>query len=271
MILLALVISLLASLVTAGGSNGNPPIVNLGYVKYQGWVNETSGIKYFQGMRFAQAPIGELRWRAPVPIEYDPRFTGQTLNATAEGAVCMQGFPVYGAKSLYNDLPASEDCLFADVLAPVNPVSDLIPVIVHIHGGGYTEGYNGYASRGEALVNRSNGNVLYVELQYRLGLYGFLGGGAIAQNGDRNTGLLDQRAGLDWIQRHISRFGGDPDKVMITGTILCPEIADTNSGLSAGAGSVAYQMIAGGGYDQPPFRAVYSQSPWWQVLLNDSS
>jgi carboxylesterase type B len=200
----------------AGGASGGPPT----YVKYQGFVNETSGIKYFLGMRYAQAPIGELRWRKPVPVEYDPQYTGQTINATAEGAVCMQGYPVYFLTSNYNDLPASEDCLFADVLAPVNPVSDLIPVIVHIHGGGYTEGYNGYASRGEALVNRSDGNVLYVEIQYRLGMYGFLGGGPIGENGDKNAGLLDMRAGLDWIQRHISRFGGDPDKVTITGNLF---------------------------------------------------
>jgi Carboxylesterase family len=69
-------------------------------------------------------------------VEYDPQYTGQILNATAERPVCMQGFPVEFPVSGENDLPASEDCLFADVLAPVDPESDLVPVIVHIHGRG---------------------------------------------------------------------------------------------------------------------------------------
>jgi carboxylesterase type B len=92
-------------------------------------------------------------------------------------------------------------------------------------------------------------------VQYRLGIFGFLGGSAIAQYGDLNAGLLDQRLALDWVQRNIRPFGGDPAKVTIWGG-------------SAGGGSVTYQLIAGGGYDDPPFSAAIAEYPWWQRELS---
>ena len=61
------------------------------------------------------------------------------------------------------------------------------------------------------------GNMIYVSMQYRLGLFGFLSGAQIAQDGVLNAGLLDQRAALDWVQRNIAAFGGDPSKVTIWG------------------------------------------------------
>ena len=64
---------------------------------------------------------------------------------------------------------------------------------------------------------RANGSFVWVSIQYRLGLFGFLAGRDIYDNGDLNTGLLDQRAALEWVQRHISAFGGDPARVTITG------------------------------------------------------
>jgi carboxylesterase type B len=96
---------------------------------------------------------------------------------------------------------------------------------------------------GNALVFQSNGNLIYVSIQYRLGAYGFLGGAELTENGVANAGLLDQRAALGWVQRHISAFGGDPSKVTIIGG-------------SAGGGSVMDQMILYGGVNNPPFRAV---------------
>lgn len=96
------------------------------------------------------------------------------------------------------------------------------------------------------MVNASSGNIIYVSIQYRLGLFGFLGGAEVAQNGVLNAGLLDQRAALDWVQRNIRGFGGDPSKVTIWGG-------------SAGGGSVTYQLIAGGAYDEPPFSAAIAE------------
>ena len=150
----------------------------------------------------------------------------------------------------------SEDCLILDVLTPIQPKSDRLPVMVQIHGGGYTEG-NAQSYPGDAMVNSSDSGLIYVSMQYRLGLFGFLGGSQVADNGVLNAGLLDQRAALDWVQRNIRAFGGDPSKVTIWGG-------------SAGGGSVTYQLMAGGGYDEPPFSAAIAEYPWWQPFLNQS-
>ena len=84
---------------------------------------------------------------------------------------------------------------------------------------------------------------MWVSLQYRLSAYGFLSSEEIRDDGNANGGLLDQRSALQWIQRHIAAFGGDPSRVTIWGN-------------SAGGGSVMNQMILYGGAPDPPFRAV---------------
>lgn len=152
----------------------------------------------------------------------------------------------------------SEDCLILDVLVPAKPELRSLPIMVQIHGGGYTKGNAAYSYPGDAMVNASNGQLIYVSIQYRLGSFGFLGGSDVAQNGALNAGLLDQRAALDWVRRNIRAFGGDPAKVTLWGG-------------SAGGGSVTYQLIAGGGYDDPPFGAAIAEYPWWQPFLNAST
>jgi carboxylesterase type B len=112
---------------------------------------------------------------------------------------------------------------------------------------GYTLGSSETVAPGNALVYQSQGSLIYVSIQYRLGAYGFLGGAEVTENGVANAGLLDQRAALLWVQRHISQFGGDPSKVTIIGG-------------SAGGGSVTDQMILYGGVNNPPFRAVIAGS-----------
>jgi carboxylesterase type B len=197
------------------------PVVDLGYVKYAGGHNATTGINYYRGIRYAESPTGDLRWREPVPIEQNASYTDQTIDATQYGPGCYQGTPYWSGPP--NPAPLgvsvqSEDCLLLDVLVPVKPISSHLPVMVQIHGGGYTEGSSYTVAPGDALVNASNGGMIYVQIQYRLGMWGFLGGNEIAENGVRNAGLYDQRAALDWVQRHISEFGGDPAMVAIIGT-----------------------------------------------------
>jgi len=194
------------------------PIVDLGYVKYEGFQNATIGINYFRGIRYAQSPSGNLRWRAPVPIEKSNNYNGQTLPASQYGPACFQAVPVWLPlpPDTYAPYGQSEDCLLLDVLVPTKPVSASLPVMVQIHAGGYVVG-SSTTVPGDALVNRSDGNLIYVQLQYRLGMFGFLGGSQIKNDGDRNAGLLDQRVAIEWVQRHISKFGGDPSKITIAG------------------------------------------------------
>lgn len=124
---------------------------------------------------------------------------------------------------------------------PDQPIFSHLPVVVQIHGGGYNIG-SSLTSDGTQFTAVANGSLIYVQIQYRLGLYGFLSSRDIRQDGTANAGLLDQRAALEWVQRHISAFGGDPDKVTIWGG-------------SAGGASVAYQMALHAGDLAPPFRA----------------
>lgn len=229
--------------------------MDLGYVKYTGYYNETSGINYYRGIPYAQPPLGDLRWRRPQPIEEENNFNGQTFSAVNSAPVCIQGIPA-SLTLLLASLPLnqSEDCLALDVLVPAKPVSARLPVVVQIHPGGYVLGEAGLVP-GDALVYAAQGQIIYVSIQYRLGMFGFLAGSEIMENGEANAGLLDQREALDWVQRNIVHFGGDSSKVTIWGG-------------SAGGGSVAYQLIAGGAVDKPPFRAAIAEYPWWQPLMN---
>lgn len=163
------------------------------------------------------------------------------VDATSQGPICVHGFPGWRLTNTTVLPIGKEDCLLLDVVTPAAPKSSKLPVMVQIHGGGYAQG-NSEFYPGYALVNASQGNMIYVTMQYRLSAYGFLGGAEVRRQGAANAGLLDQRAALNWIQRHISAFGGDPDQVTIIGG-------------SAGGGSVMLHMTLYGGVASPPFRA----------------
>ncbi|EKG12270.1 Carboxylesterase type B [Macrophomina phaseolina MS6] len=251
-------------------SAAGPPSANLGYVTYTGYTKETAQINYFYGIPYAQPPLGDLRWRAPRPIEVSNSFTGRTINASTPAPICYQSAPIslaeageetfqdsFGPEYYRQDLAQSEDCLVINVKAPQHPDSDSLPVVVMLHGGGYTLGSPEMISPGDAIVHKANGSIIYVEVQYRLGFFGFLAGAEVSEQGDLNVGLLDQRAALDWVQRHIKAFGGDPSRVTIWGG-------------SAGGGSVTFQLTAGGAFDQPPFSAAIPEYPWWTPMLRKS-
>ena len=159
----------------------------------------------------------------PIELGNSTSF-GKALNATTQGPQCVQGSPawidalpaVFGnALFASASLPTSEDCLILDVFAPSNATSQDLPVLLMIHGGGYTLG-NGANAGGPNFVTSSNGNIIFVSIQYRLGAYGFLASDDVVEDGTPNAALLDQRAAIDWVHRHISAFGGDPDKVLAT-------------------------------------------------------
>ncbi|KAJ3523491.1 hypothetical protein NM208_g12428 [Fusarium decemcellulare] len=223
-------------------------------VKYLGIQNVTSGVNTFFGIRYAQAPVGKLRWRAPVPIKRR-RGAEKVIDATVAGPACLQSTAGWRVDSDF-PIPQGEDCLSLTIQTPSEPASDKLPVMVLIHGGGYLAGSSVYTS-GDSLVHQSNGGMVFVSIQYRLGALGFLGGDEIKKDGTWNAGLLDQRAALEWIRKNIHYFGGDPSKVTITGS-------------SAGGGSVAMQMIMFGGKPKnPPFQAAIPEFPWWTPTYDD--
>ena len=115
----------------------------------------------------------------------------------------------------------SEDCLFLDVFVPEDVLSKAgqgygAPVLVWIYGGGYTGGQKNYNPAGllAASGNSSNGDVIYVAMNYRLGATGWMGGPSYqAEGGVSNLGLYDQRFALEWVQENIHLFGGDKNRV----------------------------------------------------------
>ncbi|KAF5359758.1 hypothetical protein D9756_003025 [Leucocoprinus leucothites] len=256
------------------------PIVDLGYAKYQGSVNNQTGKVEFLGIRFAAAPTGPLRWREPQP----PRPTSGIQKADTAPNRCWEAgqgnqptapFHLDSHNSVTKSharhqkraaIPDfSEDCLFLNVVAPASarPGSHL-PVVVWIHGGGYMAGSaSGFSGNdvfdGDDLVREAGDGAVAVIIQYRLGVFGFLAGQKVHQRGILNAGLYDQQFALQWVQSHISKFGGDPGKVTIWGE-------------SAGAGSVLQHVIANNGNTHPPlFRAAITSSTFLpsQYAYND--
>ncbi|KAF1991501.1 carboxylesterase family protein [Aulographum hederae CBS 113979] len=160
------------------------------------------------------------------------------------------------------DPRATEDCLFLDVVVPRKAFESAgqsngsgAPVLVWIYGGGYVNGEKGRFNSGDpaGLLSRSastqNQDMIYVSLNYRLGAFGWLSGSLIAENGVANAGLYDQRFALEWVQKKIHLFGGDPQHVTVIGE-------------SAGGGSIMHQTTAYGGTRGPaPFQRAIPQSP----------
>ncbi|KAK1636801.1 Alpha/Beta hydrolase protein [Colletotrichum phormii] len=210
--------------------------VDLGYARYAG-NSLPSGVNQFLGMRYAASPIGNLRWRAP----QDPEPKEGTTDAIDFGPICL------GTDVTYPTSGQDEDCLYANVWSPTNATADSkLPVWLFIQGGGYTSNANPNWN-GSQVVDVSGKNIVFVNFNYRVGLWGFLASERVRKDGELNVGLLDQRLMMKWVQTHISKFGGDPNHVVI-------------HGLSAGAGSVALQLAAYGGRDEKLFAGAMSES-----------
>lgn len=155
--------------------------------------------RQFLGIRYAEPPVGELRWALPQPVA----DTDETLDATEPGAACPQA-PSVG--------DMNEDCLFLNVTAPRSPSSEPLPVVVWWHGGGYTSGAgSGY----DAQRFAEQGNVIVVTVNYRLGMFGYLGLPGLEGSG--NFGLADQLLALKWANDNAAAFGGDADNVTVMG------------------------------------------------------
>ncbi|KAL1675613.1 Alpha/Beta hydrolase protein [Schizophyllum commune] len=241
---------------TAPGVSSAGPLVDLGYAKYEGIADENTGTTRFLGMRYAVPPTGNLRFRAPIAPLPDP--DAPTLNADAYPPMCACGEMGFAPEALppATQSRQSEDCLFLNVFVPGNlsssPPSSPKPVLVWIHGGGYhtgsSSGYpGGKPYDGDDLIRAARqgrtdgagGEIVVVTIQYRLGVFGFLAGKEVKEDGVLNAGLLDQQLALQWVQEHIAKFNGDPSDVTIWGQ-------------SAGAGSVLHHIIANGGQTTPP-------------------
>ncbi|KUI62235.1 Cholinesterase [Cytospora mali] len=219
--------------------NTTAPTVDLGY-------------EIYTGIRYAAPPTRELRWQKP----HAPALNrSQTISATDYPPRCPQSphAPLPEGYNFTESGLGNEDCLFLSVFA--RPGARGLPVMVWIHGGGYGTGQGD--NEFWELLNTNVNDFILVLIQYRLGAFGFLSSeDLVSHGGTPNVGLYDIHFSLEWVQNHIEAFGGDNQRVTI-------------SGESAGAGAVMLMTMAnGGGEGTSLFTNAIVASPYLPMQWN---
>ncbi|RMJ17199.1 hypothetical protein CDV36_003160 [Fusarium kuroshium] len=220
----------------------SPPVATVKNGSYQGVHSTGYNQDFFLGIPYAQAPVGDLRFRNP--RSYDKTWKGNR-EAIKYSPACVG----YGPSQIGYD--TSEDCLYLNVIRPSGYEKKKLPVAVWIHGGGYVQGSGVDLRYNLSFIVEQSVNIghpiVAVSINYRLSAWGFLNSAEFFEQGDSNMGLRDQRLSLHWIHENIAVFGGDPSKVTIWGQ-------------SAGAASVGAQILAYNGRDDGLFRAAIMES-----------
>lgn len=198
---------------TAGNAVADPATLrNTALGRVEGFTG-TDGSHTWLGLPYAQAPVGELRWRAPRPAT---AWSG-TLSALRPPPPCSQ--PARNTAAIVG----AEDCLYLNIHAPAGAAatqSARLPVMVWIHGGANLRGSGGDY---DGSILAASQNVVVVTLNYRLGILGWFSHPALRaqavtpEDASGNYGTLDQILALRWVREHIVHFGGDPDRVTVFG------------------------------------------------------
>jgi para-nitrobenzyl esterase len=215
----------------------------------QGLVAGTAGrlaaVRVYRGIPYAAAPSGDLRWNPPQPAA---AWSG-VRRAMEPGNACPQ--PPFPTNGIYGPTPPpiGEDCLNLNIWTPAKTADERLPVMVWIHGGGFVHGTGaaiGYD--GETLASHG---VVVVTINYRLGVFGLLALPELAAESPHhsagNYGLLDQIAALEWVQRNIAAFGGDPARVTIFGQSAGAESVNVLMASPLAAGLFSRAIAESGG------------------------
>ncbi|GAA0462575.1 carboxylic ester hydrolase [Paractinoplanes deccanensis] len=201
-----LIVVIAAVALFAGGApapapaRGGAEIVRTDAGLLRGTVHD--GYRTFEGVPYAAPPTGERRWRAPQPVA---RWRG-VRSAEAPGAACKQNGLGFGQPT-----SGDEDCLYVGVTTPLDGRGHH-PVLVFLPGGGFQTGSGSLYDPHRLAVQ---GGVVVVTVNYRLGVFGYLGLPGLAGSG--TFGLQDQQAALRWVRRNAAAFGGDPGTVTLAG------------------------------------------------------
>ncbi len=191
----------IAALALVSCCNSEPGVVKVTGGTIKGVVEE--GMTIYKGIPFAAPPVGDLRWKAPQPVI---PWEG-VRDATEFGHSPIQTMNINN----------SEDCLYLNVWTPAESKKDKLPVMVWIYGGGFSMGTTSFYD-GTALAEKG---VVLVTVNYRVGQIGYFCHPELSAENEHgvsgNYGILDQIAGLQWVQDNIAAFGGDPDNVTIFG------------------------------------------------------
>ena len=208
-------------------TNAFPVQVKIDNGVIEGNYNTHSGIQTYFGVPFAKPPVGNLRWKAPQPLD---KWNG-VKQTKKFGPRPMQTI-VFGDMNSRSD-GVSEDCLYLNVWTPAKRNTKDLPVLVYFYGGGNVAGDASEPRYdGESMAKKG---IVVITCNYRLNIFGFFSHPGLSKESpykaSGNYGLLDQVAALKWVQKNIAAFGGDPKKVTIAGE-------------SAGSISVSYQMAS---------------------------
>ncbi|QQK45682.1 Carboxylesterase family protein [Penicillium digitatum] len=253
------------------------PIVDLGYQRHQAISFNSTGHYYqFFNFRYAEPPLSPLRFSQPISPRYCSR---EVVNGKGLGYICPQleacwlnvqgkltsavtAGSTFNFTAAYDQVDRHDDCTKPRLVAGQNPLEsedclflDVVPVLVYFQDGAYVSGSKSDQNpSGLIATTGEDGStgIIYVGVNYRLGVFGWLSGQKFwSEEGLPNAGLYDERLALEWVQRHISKFGGDPLRVTVMG-------------VSAGGGSITMQLTAYGRAIRPPFTQIIAQSPAWE-------
>lgn len=209
---------------SCGGDDGNgesdssddaapadPLLIETDLGPVQGTESDVEDVRAFLNIPFAAPPTGENRWRPPQP----PEPWEEPLEATEPGPSCPQA--AVGTAQILDTPEWDPDCLSLNVWSPAD--ADGLPVMVWVHGGGFQTG----SAHEPYYIGDYMGSegVVLVSMNYRLGVFGFLATEELANESEDgsfgNYGLADQTAAMEWVQRNVAAFGGDPDNVTLFG------------------------------------------------------
>jgi carboxylesterase type B len=224
--------------------------VDLGYAKHTVTTTRITArghqIDIYKNIRYAKAPTGDLRFRYP----QSPSLQAGIQNGTiGHDSTCISSVPAYAPYPPFNGTHfGSEDCLFLDVYVPktVKP-NDQIPVLHWLYGSAYAFGGKDFFSNPMGLFDELLSHhqpFVFVTSNYRMGLYGWAS--SPSEDMDSNIGLEDGRVALEWTQKYVHKFGGDPRDI-------------TAMGQSAGSGIIE-MIIAESKYKTVPFQTAFLSS-----------
>ncbi|AXE20399.1 carboxylesterase family protein [Runella rosea] len=207
------VLCLLSGAVLAQGNNSFAVQATVENGIIEGNYDTKTGIQTYFGVPFAKPPVGNLRWKAPQPVD-----NWQGVKETKKFSPRPMQKIVFGdMNSRSNGL--SEDCLYLNVWTPAKRNTKGLPVLLYYYGGGNAAG-DGSEPRydGEAMAKKG---IVVITCNYRLNIFGFLAHPELSAEApykaSGNYGMLDQSAALKWVQKNIAAFGGDPKKITIAG------------------------------------------------------
>ncbi|KAK7420440.1 hypothetical protein QQZ08_010427 [Neonectria magnoliae] len=180
-----------------------------------GFINSTApAVRQFLGVPYALPPVDALRFQPP-----KRKHASKPIQATTYAPSCMQRLS--SAPTVYTEyMPQfltngkeSEDCLYLNVYAPLNPTGKKLPVFIYIPGGGFTGGgADSLYKIPDKWIQRTQGHIV-VTMNYRVNVFGFPNAAGTHQN----VGLLDQRVAVEWVRDNIAGFGGDPEQMVLWG------------------------------------------------------